>query len=60
MNVTLIGKKFIPQLERLELRGSVYNLFDLDYTVPTARDGLPVDFPMPGRSFLVDLRYMFE
>ena len=60
INVTLIGGKFIPKLAGLELRGSVYNVFDLDYTVPTANDGLSVDFPMPGRSFLVGLRYMFE
>ncbi len=56
-NATLIGKKFFPKLENLEVRGSVYNILDRDYTVPTAMDGLPVDYPMPGRSFLVDIRY---
>jgi iron complex outermembrane receptor protein len=59
LNATLLARKFIPKLEGLELRGSVYNILDEEYAVPTAKDGLPVDYPMPGRSFLVDIRYTF-
>ncbi len=59
LNATVIAKKFIPQLEGFEVRGTVYNILDADYTVPTSKDGLPVDYPMPGRSFLVDIRYTF-
>ncbi len=59
MDMTLIAKNILPRLKGLELRGSVYNLFDNDYTVPTPKDGLPVDFPMPGRSLMFDVRYTF-
>ena len=31
VNVTLIAKKFLKGYEGLELRGSVYNLFNKDY-----------------------------
>ena len=58
-NTTLLLRKFLPKLEDFEIRGSLYNIFDEDYTVPTAKDGLPVDYPMPGRQFLVDLQYAF-
>jgi outer membrane receptor for ferrienterochelin and colicins len=54
VNTTLIAKDFI---EGFEIRGSVYNLFDEDYTFPTPIDTLPVDFPMPGRNFMVEVRY---
>ncbi len=56
VNTTLIAQKFI---EGLELRGSVYNLFDEKYTFPTPINTLPEDFPMPGRTFMVELRYEF-
>jgi len=59
VDMTLLAKNFFPRLKGLELRGSVYNLFDKDYTVPTPKDGLPVDFPMPGRSLMFDVRYTF-
>ena len=58
-NTTVIFRKFLPQLDTVEIRASVYNLLDEDYTVPTAKDGLPVDYPMPGRHALVDFRYSF-
>ena len=59
VDMTLLAKNFFPRLKGLEIRGSVYNLFEKDYTVPTPKDGLPVDFPMPGRSVMFDLRYTF-
>ncbi|GAK51122.1 TonB-dependent receptor [Candidatus Moduliflexus flocculans] len=59
MDMTLLAKNFFPRLKGLEFRGSVYNLFDKDYAVPTPKDGLPVDFPMPGRSLMFDIRYTF-
>ncbi len=58
-NATLIVRKFLPQPDTLEVRASVYNLLDEGYTVPTDKDGLPVDYPMPGRHFLVELQYTF-
>jgi outer membrane receptor protein involved in Fe transport len=47
VNTTLLVKNFWKELE---LRGSIYNVFDTDYTFPTANGSLPVDYPMPGRS----------
>ena len=51
-------KKFLEEYEGLELRGSVYNLFDKDYTSPWNPD-LPHDVPRAGRSFIIELKYKF-
>jgi iron complex outermembrane receptor protein len=61
VNATLIAKKFWKEYEELELRGSVYNLFDKDYTAPTGWgvDVLSNDLPMPGRNFMVEVKYKF-
>lgn len=56
LNATLIAKDFF---KGLELRGSVYNLLDKEYTVPYSRDALPDDLPMPGRSYIFEVRYTF-
>jgi outer membrane receptor protein involved in Fe transport len=58
VNTTLIVKKFLKDYEGLELRGSVYNLLDKDYTSPEQPD-LPDDMPRPGRHFLVEVKYKF-
>jgi len=59
VNTTLIAKQFLEGYEGLEMRASVYNLFDKDYTSPTGNNELPDDLPMPGRSFLVEVKYKF-
>ena len=59
VNATLIARKFLKGLEGLELRGSVHNLFDKDYTSPARATELLDDFPMPGRTFLLEMRYKF-
>jgi outer membrane receptor protein involved in Fe transport len=60
VNATLIAKKFLEGYEGLEIRGSVYNLFDKDYTSPTGGWlDLPNDMPRPGRNFLVEVKYKF-
>jgi len=59
VNATLIAKKFLKAYEGLEMRGSVYNLFDKDYTSPVGVSQLPDDTPMPGRSFMVEVKYKF-
>ena len=59
INTTLIAKKFLRNYEGLEVRGSVYNLFDKDYTSPTTMFGLPDDLPRPGRNFMVEVKYKF-
>jgi len=58
VNVTLIAKKFLKGYEGLELRGSVYNLFNKDYTSP-AKTQLPNDTPRPGRNFMIEVKYKF-
>ena len=58
-NATLIAKNFLKELKGLEFRGSVYNLFNKDYTSPTAAGELPGDMPLPGINFMLELRYAF-
>jgi len=47
-NTTLIAQKFLKGYEGLELRASVYNLFDKDYSSPAGNHELPQDIPRPG------------
>ena len=58
VNATLIARKFLKGYEGLELRGSIYNLLDKDYTHSSGPE-LPNDFPMPDRHYLLELRYTF-
>ncbi|HET7745737.1 MAG TPA: TonB-dependent receptor, partial [Vicinamibacteria bacterium] len=44
---------------RLELAGSVHNLFDVDYVDPSPLGGLPGDYPRPGIAAYVKVRYRF-
>jgi len=56
VNLTLIGRKF---MDNFEIRGSVFNLFNKGYDDPAPVDTVPTDFPQPGRSFNVELRYQY-
>lgn len=65
VDLTLIGKNFF---KNLEIRGSIYNLFDESYadpekyTDPLQRKGLLLledDYPREGRSFVLEARYKF-
>jgi len=58
-NTTLIAKNFLKELKGLEVRATVYNLFNKEYTSPTAAGELPGDMPMPGINFMLELRYTF-
>jgi len=58
VNTTLIAKKFLKGYENLEMRGSIYNLFDKDYTTPEP-PRIPGDMPQPGRNYLVEVTYKF-
>jgi outer membrane receptor protein involved in Fe transport len=58
-NATLIAGNFLKELKGLEARGTVYNLFNKDYTSPTGIGELPDDTPMPGINFMLELRYTF-
>jgi iron complex outermembrane receptor protein len=60
VNATLIAKNFLKGFEGLELRGSVHNLFDKDYTSPAHWQQLPDDTPMPGISFFLEAKYRFD
>jgi iron complex outermembrane receptor protein len=57
INATLIAKKFLKGFEKLELRGSVYNLFDHDWESLQGPD-VP-DLPMPGINYLLEIKYKF-
>ena len=56
VNLTLIGKNFV---DNFEIRGSVFNLFDKSYDDPAPKDTVPTDYPQPGRSFIIELRFEF-
>jgi outer membrane receptor for ferrienterochelin and colicin len=56
MNVTLIAKNF---WRTLELSGTLYNLFDVDYVDPAGLNTVPGDYPRPGRSVFVKATYKF-
>jgi len=56
VNLTLIGKNFI---NNLEIKGSIFNLFDKSYKDSAPQDTVPTDYPQPGRSFIVELQYQF-
>ena len=56
MNVTLIAKNF---WRTLELSGTIYNLFDVDYVDPAELNAVPGDYPRPGRSVFVKATYKF-
>ena len=59
VNATLIAKNFLKELKGLEVRGSILNLFNKEYTYPTGAGELPGDMPMPGINFMLELRYTF-
>ena len=57
VNATLIAKKFLKRFEDLELWGSVYNLFDKDWSLPLSKEmHVPNDFPIPGINYLLDIK----
>ena len=50
-----IDSDILKNYEGLEVRGSLYNLFDKDYTSPTAVFDLPDDLPRPERNFIIEV-----
>ncbi len=56
VNLTLIGKNM---LDHFEIRGSVFDLFDHKYDDPSAKGGVPTDYPQAGRSFMIEMRIEF-
>ena len=58
VNLTLIpiGRNFV---DNLEIKGSILNLFDISYDDPAPNETVPADYPQPGRTFIVELRYQF-
>ncbi len=55
VDVTLIAKEF---WNTMEIKGSIYNLFDKKYVDP-ALPTLPDDDPQPGRSYMLEISYKF-
>lgn len=57
VDLTLIAKNFY---RTLQIRGSVYNLFDENYLDPNPYPGqVPNDYPANKRMFMVEARYTF-
>ncbi len=56
VDLTLIAKNFY---RTLEIRGSVYNLFDEDYRDPSPSLKVPNDFPTNERMVMIEARYKF-
>jgi iron complex outermembrane receptor protein len=56
VDVVVRGRNFHP---RIEVAGSVHNLFDVRYVDPSPRGGLPGDYPRPGRAVFLKLKYRF-
>jgi iron complex outermembrane receptor protein len=55
LNLSIIGKEFC---NTMEIQGSIFNLLDKDYSDP-APTSIPGDYPRPGRTFWVGLKYQF-
>ncbi|MCF6283064.1 MAG: TonB-dependent receptor [Candidatus Polarisedimenticolaceae bacterium] len=55
-DIALIATHYIP---KLELRGSISNLFDVAYDDPSPYESTISDYPREGRSYMVDLSYRF-
>jgi iron complex outermembrane receptor protein len=56
VDVVVRGRNFHP---RLEVAGSVHNLFGVRYVDPSPWGGLPGDYPRPGRALDLKLKYRF-
>ena len=56
VDVVVRGRNFHP---RIEVAGSIQNLFDTRYADPSPLGGLPGDYPRPGRAVFVKLKYRF-
>jgi outer membrane receptor protein involved in Fe transport len=56
VNVNFIVMNFF---ETMELRASLFNLFDEDYSYPAPPFTLANDYPAPGRSIFLEVRYTF-
>ncbi len=59
INTSLIAKEFLEGYEGLELRFSVYNLLDKEYTYPYALGTLPDGLVDPGLTYFGEVRYNF-
>jgi len=58
---TVVNANFIVMnfFKSMELRASLYNLLDEEYAYPAPPFTLASDYPAPGRSFVLELRYSF-
>lgn len=59
VNTNLIVRNFLYDYKGLELRMSIFNLFDNKVVDPSPVNTMPSDFPTPGITFFVGLNYEF-
>jgi outer membrane receptor for ferrienterochelin and colicin len=46
-------------IDNFEVKGSVFNFFDKSDDDPALKNTIPTDYPQPGKSFFIELRYQF-
>lgn len=46
-------------IDNFEIGESIFNLFGKSYYGHAQKNTVPADYPQPGRSFIVELRYQF-
>ena len=56
VDLVVRGRNFHP---RIEVAGSLNNIFDTRYFDPSPLGGLPGDYPRPGRAAFVKIKYRF-
>jgi len=58
-NISLTSKDLMGYIKGLELRASVYNLFDQDYSYPDITNSFPDNYNRPGITAEIGLTYRF-
>lgn len=59
LNTTLIARNGLRKWGEMELRLSIQNLLNREYSDPAPAGTLAADYPKPGRSFLVEAYYTY-
>ena len=54
VNLTLIAREFFKDME---IKASLFNLLDKDYSDPAPINTIPTDLPKPGRTFFFELSF---
>jgi len=58
-NMSLTLKDMMGNKKNMDLRGSIYNLFDVDYALPNLNNNIPENYIRSGITFELALTYRF-